>query len=87
MYNSLNESSTNESDSSIRNLFVVLSYFETASDVFGFDKLFHSLLFIIIIFFFILLTDIIASLNSETMKSTQTLIPSDVRHLSQNNTT
>lgn len=80
MYNSLNESSTNESDSSIRNLFVVLSYFEAASDVFGFDKLFHSLLFI-------LLTDIIASLNSETMKSTQTLIPSDVRHLSQNNAT
>lgn len=31
MYNLLNESSTNESDSSIRNLFVILSYFETAS--------------------------------------------------------
>lgn len=50
VYNSLNESSTNESDSSIRNLFVVLSYFETASDVFGFDKLFHSLLFIFFYF-------------------------------------
>lgn len=52
MYNSLNESSTNESDSSIRNLFVILSYFETASHVFGFDKLFHSY-FLFFFFYFV----------------------------------